>query len=160
MDDLSTRFLGPQDWPLWKLIRLRALAESPDAFGSTYATEASYGEADWRAWLSGDEPQVVVLDGPEPVAVGGAFVEGPGRLHVIAMWTDPAYRGRRLAARVLTALVEWAAPRDLELVLDVAIGNDAALRSYEAFGFVRTGTTRPIRDGSPALVEELVLRRG
>ncbi|MFL6158781.1 MAG: GNAT family N-acetyltransferase [Marmoricola sp.] len=164
MDDLETRLLGTDDWEVWRQLRLSALADAPDAFGATLAEERGFDEARWRRWLGDDDPQVLVLDGGRPVAIGAGYREetdgAAPRLHVIAMWTDPAYRGRRLAAQVLTALVEWAAPRDLDLALDVAIGNTAARRSYEAFGFVRTGAARPLRDGSPVLVEEMVLRRG
>ncbi|HEX4190418.1 MAG TPA: GNAT family N-acetyltransferase [Marmoricola sp.] len=164
MEELETRVLQPDDWALWRSIRLRSLAADPDAFGSTLEHEAVIDEDGWRAWLAEVGPRVVVVDGGEPVALGGGYLEDVAedrqRLHVIAMWTDPAYRGRRLAAQVLDALVKWAAPRGLGLALDVAIGNVPARRAYEAFGFVSTGATRPIRYGSPALTEQMVLRRG
>jgi len=165
----TTRLLGPDDWRGWREVRLRALAESPGAFGSTLAHETGFLEADWRAGLTDDGPRVLVSADGDPVAIGGGFVEpdaveGRPALHVIAMWTDPAWRGRGLASQVLTALVAWAAPRDLPLVLDVAVGNSAARRAYEAFGFVSTGRRRPLRDGSTELVEQMVLagalRRG
>lgn len=160
MDDLELRFLGPVDWQLWRSLRLVALAEAPEAFGATYEDELARPQAFWEGWLGKDEPQVALLDRGEPVAMGAGFLEDDDRLHVISMWTAPAYRGRRLAARVLDALVEWAAPRGLTLVLDVAIGNAGARSVYTAYGFTATGVTRPIRAGSPDLVEELVLRRG
>ncbi|HET6153109.1 MAG TPA: GNAT family N-acetyltransferase [Marmoricola sp.] len=163
MDEFATLLLQPDDWALWRLIRLRSLAADPEAFGSTFEREVVLDEAGWRASLGTGGPRVVVVAGIEPVALGGGFVEDAEdgqHLHVIAMWTDPAYRGRRLAARVLDALVEWAAPRGLGLVLDVAIGNSPARHAYEAYGFAGTPTTRPIRDGSSALVEQMVLRRG
>ena len=162
MTAYTTRLLGPDDWQLWRSVRLRALADAPAAFGSTLAHESGFDEADWRAGLSGDGPRVLVSADGEPVAIGGGFVEQGAledrpALHVIAMWTDPAWRGRGLAARVLTALAEWAAPRELPLVLDVAVDNVAARHSYQAFGFVSTGRRRPLRDGSTELVEQMVL---
>ena len=161
MTTYATRLLGPDDWQLWQTVRLRALADAPSAFGSTLEHESSFDEADWRDGLTDDGPRVLVTADDQPAAIGGGFLEtvadGSAALHVIAMWTDPAWRGRGLAAKVLTALVEWAAPRGLTLVLDVAIDNVAARSAYLAFGFVSTGRRRPLRDSSPVLVEQLVL---
>jgi GNAT superfamily N-acetyltransferase len=162
MADYLTRLLSPDDWEQWRDVRLRALAEAPVAFGSTLTREEAFDEADWREGLDDDGPRVLVTVDGQSAAIGGAFLEtaedGSLALHVIAMWTDPAWRGRGLAARVLTALVEWAAPRGLALVLDVAIDNVAARHAYEAFGFTATGRQRPLRDGSSSLVEQMVLR--
>jgi GNAT superfamily N-acetyltransferase len=159
----ETRLIGPDDWQHWRTVRLRALADAPSAFGSTWERESAFEEGDWREGLTDDGPRVLVSAGGELAAIGGGFLDeeaipGATTLHVIAMWTDPAWRGRGLAARVLTALVEWAAPRGLTLVLDVAIDNVAARRAYEAFGFTSTGRQRPLRDGSTLLVEQMVRR--
>ena len=64
------RRLGPDDWEVFREIRLRSLADSPDAFGSTLEREQAFTEADWRRRLRG--PVYAVTD-PGPVAVGGLF---------------------------------------------------------------------------------------
>jgi GNAT superfamily N-acetyltransferase len=158
----EVRLLGPEDWQTWRSLRLLALADAPSAFGSTWEHESAYDETDWRAGLADHGPRVLVTADQRPASIGGAFIDsdaidGQEALHVIAMWTHPDWRGRGLAARVLTALVEWAAPRGLTLVLDVAIDNAAARRAYQAFGFVSTGRRRPLRDGSTEQVEQMVL---
>ena len=43
------RPLLADDWPLYRSLRLRALRDSPDAFGSTFAAEAQRTDADWQA---------------------------------------------------------------------------------------------------------------
>jgi hypothetical protein len=63
------RRLGPDDWEAFREIRLRSLADSPDAFGSTSAREQEFTEDDWRRRLGG--PVYAVTD-PGPVAVGGS----------------------------------------------------------------------------------------
>ena len=105
-----------------------------------------------------DEVAVVAETAAGPAGLAGGYPDRPGLLHVVAMWVDPAARGRGIAHLLLDAIDGWARERGLRLHLDVATGNAVARRSYERYGFVATGETRPIRDGSADRVERMVLR--
>ena len=155
---LAARMLGSDDWRAWRAMRLQALQESPAAFGSTYAHEQHQPESFWRQRL-GDPGSVSVLagSGSRPVGMGCGVPDLPGLLHVVAMWVDPAARRQGVAHAVLDVLRDRAAARDLLLQLDVETTNAAARRCYEAYGFVATGETRPIRKGSADVVERMVL---
>lgn len=149
--------LGPDDWALWRAVRLGALADAPDAFGATLAGEEGYAEADWRADLDAGLT-VLVLDDGVPVACGAVFEKAPGRAAVVAMWTDPAQRGRGHAGRVLDALVAWAEGRGLAVELGVNRLNDAARAVYASYGFAPTGRSRPLRAGSDQVCDVWALR--
>lgn len=153
----AVREVGGEDWPTWREIRLRALADSPSAFGSTYTREVAFTEQDWRRRLAGDGVCVLVEVDGLPVGMGGGFRDLPGYLHVVAMWVDPAHRGRGVGHAVLRRVEVWARRRGLRLHLDVNTTNAAARRSYERFGFAVTGETRPLREGSDEMVERMVL---
>jgi GNAT superfamily N-acetyltransferase len=156
----SARVLGADDWAAWRDLRLRALVESPSAFGATYAHERDFTPDVWREQV-GDPDGVCVLaecDGA-PVGLTGGFRDLPGLLHVVAMWVDPAARGQRVAHLLLGAVETWAGDRGLGLHLDVNTANEPARRSYERYGFVGTGRTRPLRAGSAEVVEQMVLQR-
>jgi GNAT superfamily N-acetyltransferase len=154
----TARVLGADDWPTWRDLRLRALRESPAAFGSTYARERGCTPDEWREHLGGpDEVCVVAETADGPAGLAGAYPDRPGLLHVVAMCVDPAARGQGIAHLLLDAIDAWGRERGLRLHLDVATGNDVARRSYERYGFVGTGETRPIRDGSTDRVERMVL---
>lgn len=148
----SLRRLGPDDWEVLRDIRLRALADSPDAFRSTLGRERAFTPDDWIMRVSGST--VVVVDDPGPVAVGGTF-DNAGRLHVWGMWTDPAHRGRGHARAILDALIPAGTPAQL----DVNTGNGHARSTYQRYGFVATGELEQLRPGSDQQIELMVLRR-
>jgi GNAT superfamily N-acetyltransferase len=156
--ETTVRLLGGDDWPAWREIRLRALQDSPSAFGSTHARETGFTETDWRRRLEDpDAVSVLALDGARPVGMGAGFQDLPGWLHVVAMWVDPGARGRGVGHCVLGAIHRWADDRGLRLHLDVSTTNPQARRAYERFGFAVTGETRPLRAGSSEVVERMVL---
>jgi GNAT superfamily N-acetyltransferase len=158
---VELRVLGGDDWRAWRDVRLRALQDSPGAFGATYAHEVEFGREQWRSRLE-DPDAVSVLGsrGAAAVAMGGGFQDLPGFLHVVAMWVEPASRGRGLGHQVLDVIRRWADSRALRLHLDVHTANAGARRSYERYGFVATGECRPLREGSAEQVERLVLATG
>ena len=147
--------LEGDEWPVWRDLRLRSLADSPDAFGSTLEREDAFTEDDWRDRLQ-SMPVVAFVDG-RPVAMGGGYRVRAGWVQVVAMWTDPAYRGRGLARQVLDTIVKTARSENRGLVLDVARGNSPARTAYEHYGFVPTGESSPLRDGSDIVIDQLVL---
>jgi ribosomal protein S18 acetylase RimI-like enzyme len=151
---------GPDDWQVWRDLRLHALRESPSAFGSTYDGEAGFTEQTWRERLAdpGTVRLVALLDGG-PVGLGGAVPDGPGQARVVSMWVLPGARGRGVAHAVLARLEGWAAARGLRLHLDVTETNERARRSYERYGFRATGEVRPLRPDRTELVERMVLEQ-
>ena len=158
------------DWRTWRDLRLRALQDTPTAFGSTYEREVAFTEDDWRgragglanAVATGDGsagPAVLAFVGDVAVGMGGGFRDLPGWLHVVAMWTDPSWRGHGAGSAVLEQLKAWSDAQGLRVHLDVETTNSGARRLYERAGFVATGETRPLRDGSAYRVERMVLAR-
>lgn len=158
MSDVRVQQATPELWQAWRTIRLRSLLEDPDAFGSTHEREAGFDEETWRSRLDGGTgPAVLGLADKTPVAMGAGWLYEPGRLMVVAMWTDPAWRGRGLGTAVLDQVVGWARGRGLRTDLWVADANPAARRLYERHGFRADGETAPIRDGSALTMSRLVL---
>jgi RimJ/RimL family protein N-acetyltransferase len=131
-------------------LRLRSLAADPDAFASTHARERAFAAARWRRWAADSEDGArqrtfVVVDGADRW-LGLALVRGdpPDSAAAVlnAMWVAPEARGRRAALALSDACADWALARGYrELTLQVVIGNESALRAYEAAGFVIRGET-------------------
>jgi GNAT superfamily N-acetyltransferase len=157
---VAVRVADPgRDWTTWRDLRLRALRDSPSAFGSTYEREVDFTETQWRQRVGGDGVAVLATVADDPVGMAGGFRDLPGLLHVIAMWVDPGHRRRGVSGALLRGLEEWADAHGLRLHLDVNTSNRAARTSYERYGFVATGETRPLREGSGEVVERMVLSR-
>ena len=152
----APRFLAPDDWEIWRDLRLRSLAESPEAYGSTYEREATYDEAAWRQWVERANA-VVAFDDGTPVACGGVLVNDAGEALVIAMWVAPDHRGRGLSRVILDAVVDWAHERGLPLVIGHNRDNPIARAAYLSYGFVPTGESQPLREGSDAVCDVLRL---
>ena len=165
---LTVRLTTVDDWQAWRDLRLRSLQDSPAAFGSTYAREAAFTDDEWRDRARGAAPgpglevqargpAVLAWAGDRPVGMGGGYSDLPGWLHIVAMWTDPAWRGRGVGEAVVGFLVDWAGRRGLRVHLDVAAENVGARRLYEHCGFTATGESRPLRDGSAHRCDRMVL---
>ncbi len=152
---------GPDDWRAVRDVRLRALTDSPDAFGVTLQEARAQADAVWRERLEGSNPTLLALEEDHPVGMGGGFLPPDSDVAWIwGMWIAPEHRGTGLGRRILDALVRWAQGTGRVVHLHVAEGNHGARALYVSSGFVSTGQWEPLRDGSPVQIEKLVLRRG
>lgn len=153
----STRRLGPDDWELYKALRLRSLEHSPDAFGSTLEREQGFTESDWRGRLQG--PMFVSYADHRPVALGGGFLGENAVMQIWAMWTDPQHLRQGHARRILDELVAIADAHGFAVHLDVAMSNPVARTAYANYGFVETNKCHPLREGSSIQCMGMVLKR-
>ena len=143
-----------EEWERVRDLRLRALAEAPDAFGSTLEREASLGRPGWIAWIEGWEGATNTMfvaergDGWVGMAVGSRTDE-EADAHLYGMWVDPTWRGRGIGARLVDGVLAWARSWGARsVILGVAEINDGAADFYEHLGFADTGERYPLRDGS------------
>ncbi|HET8561223.1 MAG TPA: GNAT family N-acetyltransferase [Marmoricola sp.] len=150
------RRAGPADAAAWRELRLRALADSPTAFGATLEHEQQLDTHVWADRLAAGN-SVIALVGDVPVGIGAGFGDLPGWFHLVSIWVAPPFRRRGINAGILQALVERADELGLRVHIDVTRGNDVARHAYERFGFSVTGETAALREGSPYVVERMVL---
>ncbi|MEO1055292.1 MAG: GNAT family N-acetyltransferase [Actinomycetota bacterium] len=133
--------MGVSDWQEWRSLRLAALADAPDAFGSGLADWADADDDRWRARLR-DVPLNVIadLDG-EPVGqVSGLAVDVSGAVELISMWVAPNARGLGVGDALIDAVVSRAVGVGARRVeLDVKETNRVAQRLYERHQFARVG---------------------
>ncbi|MFC0251367.1 GNAT family N-acetyltransferase [Massilia consociata] len=159
------RRLLPQEWQAYRAIRLRALADAPDAFGSTLAAEGALAPDTWAARvaksaLSGIDCALVAEQAGGFVGLLWAKVDAQdaGRVNLFQMWVAPECRGRGVAAALLGEALGWARARGTRVVhLGVNRANGSAVRLYERAGFESIGAPYPLREGEPHLEQEMRL---
>jgi ribosomal protein S18 acetylase RimI-like enzyme len=153
-----------QNIPLFKAVRLRALQEAPYAFGSTYASEVAFTDAQWVArldrWNGERGAGFIAVDDGSPCGIAGTILDenDPRRADLVSMWTAPSHRQAGVGRLLVNQVLEWAGARNLSMLLLMVTSNNAsAIRFYEKLGFVRTGRTEPYPN-DPA-VEEYEMSR-
>ncbi len=141
---MMIRRLGSDDAKAFRAIRLEALRDNPDAYGSTLE--------DWQS-----APLESFAERLRAGYVFGAFLhdalvaitaydrEKGGNLRhrgwVTAVYVQPAARGSGMAGRLLAAVTEKARADGVsQLELHVATDNLPALRTYRKAGFAEYGT--------------------
>jgi GNAT superfamily N-acetyltransferase len=151
--------LDPSSWERLRRLRLRALDDTPDAFGSSAARERDNDEATWRR-LAGLGPWWLAVEDDDDVGMvaGGRRDPDDRTRWVYSMWVDARWRGRSVAEDLLDAVVEWArGDGALRLCLDVTDRVPRARRFYERYGFVATGLVVPLPRDSTIELAEMVL---
>ncbi|MDG4833699.1 GNAT family N-acetyltransferase [Solwaraspora sp. WMMD1047] len=161
----TIRRVRPADAARMRALRLEMLADSPLAFLETLADAAAQPHREYAARVAGhahgDRAAQFVADRAGRFighAGGHAVAHQPAVTVVFSVYLTPAWRGTGLLAGLVDAVAAWsvAAGRP-ELMLEVLVGNDRALRAYRRLGFTDTGV-RVAHPTIPALTE-LQMRR-
>jgi GNAT superfamily N-acetyltransferase len=156
----------PDDAGRMRALRLEMLADSPLAFLETLAQAAARPHDDYRRRIAqaaaGRSLAQFVADPGGPLighAGGTVLPEDPAATVVFAVYVTPARRGTGVLADLVEAVADWSRDcgRD-ELMLEVVVGNDRAVRAYERLGFADTGV-RVRHPVIPALTELQMRRR-
>lgn len=150
---IGLRVLAPEDWPVWRALRLAALADAPYAFHSRLADWQGPGDRAerWRARLArpGSFDLMALVDGVPAGMAGGLAGERRGAVELVSVWVGPTGRGRGVADRLIHAVEAWAVRMRAEsLELAVMPGNVHAIALYRRNGFADTGVPGdPTPDG-------------
>lgn len=159
MDIRTTR---KDDWTLLKQIRLAALRDTPTAFGVSYQAAAADSDAQWQVRAAGERTQFwLALDDGRPVGLVGAGFRDASRYELIAMWVEPAARGKGVADELVAAVKARAVALGLEaLFLEVAPENTRAVQFYQRHGFVFLDEWEPIDSHPHILAQSMRWRCG
>ncbi len=147
---VTIRPLTDDDWAAWWALRLRALAEHPDAFGQDHDEIVAEGEQPSHQRFSSGSTGLNRVFGAFDAAstlVGVAGITGRERrkqrhrMEIWGVYVAPESRGMGVGRRLLDACIGHA--RNVDGVRQVHIAaashNGAAVDLYESCGFTRYG---------------------
>jgi GNAT superfamily N-acetyltransferase len=129
------------DERLLRDLRVQALTDAPEAFGSTLERELARTVDDWRKWMSPGVTFLLLVEGEPRGLVAGVYDSVDRAIvHLMAMWVHPAFRGSGAAGLLVEAVKKWAVEVGAtEVRLNVVETNLRARRCYERCGFQLTG---------------------
>ncbi len=154
--DIEVRRIRSDEWREMREVRLRALADAPEAFATTHAEASARSDDEWERFTAASADSasqssfVAVLDG-RFVGLVSSFepADDAGSVHLIQMWTASEARRRGVGRRLVDVILEFAGSSPVRLA--VIRGNDGARLLYEAMGFVPDD--RPPLPGDPCIDE-------
>jgi GNAT superfamily N-acetyltransferase len=161
---LIIRTLASGEWPLYREIRLRSLADAPDAFCSKLASEEALDPAVWAARTFAaaasnlDRPLIAEIDG----VVAGLlwakiYPDKPSIVNIFQVWVAPESRGHGVAAALLDDAIAWARTKNAHAVLlSVTCGDTPAARLYARAGFKNDGPPTP-REHTAQMEQSMLL---
>jgi ribosomal protein S18 acetylase RimI-like enzyme len=160
----QVRVLSESDADDFWALRLRALREEPDSFGSAYEEAVDTPLPDVAKRLrSSDDSFVLGAFAPQLAAIIGCHRREGGKLRhkatIWGMYVAPEHRGLGLGrALLLSAIARASDLPGLELLLlQVATTNQAARALYESAGFNSYAMERrALKVGSRYLDEDLM----
>jgi ribosomal protein S18 acetylase RimI-like enzyme len=155
--------LSEDDWASWRAMRLAALIESPDAFGSTLADWTGPGDTEdrWRARLVSVPLNLMARMDHRPIGMASATAPADGEVELISMWVAPEGRARGVGDALVDEVAGWALAHGAQTVaLDVRQSNARAVAFYRRTGFSDIGLAPRPDDSYPELRMVRQLRSG
>lgn len=134
---VQLRVVTPDDWEAWRGVRLRALADAADAFGSSLSDWESADESRWRRRLSEVPFNLIAVRAGHAIGqASGTAVDVRARIELISMWVAPEARGRGVADALVAAVAGYGSDVGAAAIrLSVRRHNERAIRFYTRINF-------------------------
>lgn len=154
---LSVARVQADDWRRLRALRLAALAESPEMFGSTLTREKAFGEAEWRQRAQRPATFLASRSGDD-IGLAGVH-EFDGQWTVVSMWIAPGVRGSGIVDALMDACENTVREAGSDVItLGVMEDNRAGRSAYHRLGFRPTGRRDHVRQGRYELWMTKLLR--
>lgn len=147
--ETTIRAITQDELPQWWDVRLRALRDHPEAFGSDYETSRNRGygylvESNFGNGLPVSRIFAAFDPAETILSTAGVFGNTGKRSHIAVVWgvyTIPEAIGQGLASRLIgTSIAHCRSfPQIRQIHISVNAGNAPALHIYESAGFVPWG---------------------
>ena len=150
MTEITVRVLEESEWALYRDVRLRALAESPESFTTNLADEADRDEQFWRERITRSHRLLAERGSvPQGIVSLGQYEPDPSAAEVFGLYVIPDARGTGVSWRLVEAAAALAIQQGyVQLYYWVGTDNARAVGFAKNFGFQTTDYRRPARSAS------------
>ena len=149
-NQINIRQLTKDDAVDYRQLRLKALKDSPEAFGSLYAEELAESELYFEKCLINNDKENIVFgayfnDGLIAIVClkKETKLKSKHRAEILQMYVDVDHRNQKIGRQILDAILSYGFNHfsDLECVrLAVVRSNKDAIHLYEKTGFKKYAT--------------------
>jgi ribosomal protein S18 acetylase RimI-like enzyme len=144
--------LSVDEWQAYRQLRLEALQDSPQAYGSTYQEQANRPDSFWQNRLIqaeiGDTDWLLFARYRQQlVGMIGAYrdktsdpEDGTLAATIVSVYVSPAWRGRGISQLLMDEMLDTLKQKGIQRAhLAVCKDQKAALKLYENSGFILVG---------------------
>lgn len=138
MSKIMIRQLNANDVDDFRTIRLSALKNSPEMFGSSYAVEATKPLNVFAEVIS----KYTIFAAYSQQKIIGVLIldlendsKNKPQAQLYGFFVEPAFRGQGIATQLLQAVIQYGQPYVEKITLSVMTSNIPAIRLYQKLGF-------------------------
>jgi ribosomal protein S18 acetylase RimI-like enzyme len=143
MADIQVVKLAPEDWQLYRQIRLEALQAEPQAFVTSYDEALRRPDTHWRERLAeaqaGEKSWLLFAKVNDQIAgmIGAFRSETASVVEIVSVYVTRGKRGRGVGAALMAAILDEVGKGGVfrKAVLTVNADQAAAVALYRHFGF-------------------------
>jgi ribosomal protein S18 acetylase RimI-like enzyme len=138
---IRIRRIAPTDGLTLRDLRVRSIAESPNAFGQPLAEALARPDLEWQrsarqASHGEDRTWLIAEETGRTVGIVQGRRRRPSTLMLFSMWVDPSARRLGVGRMLIGALETWASGwQARETLLWVMADNHRAIEFYRGLGF-------------------------
>ena len=138
MSKIMIRQLNANDVDDFRTIRLSALKNSPEMFGSSYAVEATKPLNVFAEVIS----KYTIFAAYSQQKIIGVLIldlendsKNKPQAQLYGFFVEPAFRGQGIATQLLQAVIQYGQQYVIHIMLSVLANNIAAINLYQKLGF-------------------------
>ena len=154
--------LDQNQWERLRDIRLLALKESPEWFAAIYENESRRPDSVWQSEAVTAHWRVITENGKDIglMAVAAAEAIRECDCWLFSCWIDPSFRGHGIMKMMIDELDVICEDQGWVIQgLGVWPHNIRAIKSYEKYGFEKSGEPKPSRSRPDQLFQPMFRRR-
>ena len=142
--NITIKILSPQNVNDFKKIRLSALLQAPEMFGSTYTTEVTHQDIYFKncllnsiAFAAYHDKDIIGI----AVLVRESAIRIAHKAHLASVFIEPKFQQKGIAHILLNTAIKHARAQQIEqILLTVVEDNMIAINLYKKLGFQIYGT--------------------